>query len=135
MISRYFNIHELVPEHIYEKYGQKAWRFIDDRLIETIDTLKDDFPLGTMSINDYVWGGDRNWSGLRTPKSEYYSETSMHSFGRAIDAIFSHYTAEEVRSYIIDNQDTYKHIKGIELGVSWLHIDIRNENNLVMFNA
>lgn len=133
MKSRYFKIHELVPEHIYKSHGEKAWKLIDDRLIKSIDTLKEHFNLGTMTINNYFWNGDRYWSGLRTPESPYYSETSQHSFGRAADAIFSDYTAEEVRHYIIDNIHLFPHIKGLELGVSWLHVDVRNEDYLTRF--
>ena len=134
MKSKYFKIHELLPQHIYQEYKDKGWKFIDARIIESIDTLKEHFNLGTMTINNYYWGGDRKWSGLRTPKSPYYSETSQHSFGRAVDIIFSEYTAEEARNYIINNPDKFPHIKGIELGVSWLHIDTRNEDKLVLFN-
>jgi len=133
MKSKKFKIHELVPPHIYKKFGKKAWRFIDSRLIESIDQLKEDFPKGTMTINNYKWKGNRKWSGLRTPKSPDYSETSMHSFGSAIDAVFSNYSAKEVRKFIINNPEKYPHIKGLEMGVSWLHCDTRNEDKLVKF--
>lgn len=135
MKSKYFKIHELVPEHIYKKYGEKAWKFIDPRLIKMIDLLKEKFNKGTMTINNYYWGGNRNWSGLRTPKSKWYNETSQHSFGRAVDIIFSDYNVNEVRQYIIDNINLYKDIKGIELDVSWLHIDVRNEDKLITFKG
>ena len=135
MKSKYFKVHELVPQHLYNKYGDGAWKFIDTKLIETIDTIKEHFPKGTMTINNYFWGGTRYWSGLRTPKSSYYSETSQHSFGRAIDAVFSDYDVEEVRKFILNNLDLFPHIKGLELGVSWLHIDVRNEDTLIKFTA
>jgi len=134
MKSKYFKIHELVPKKMFEKYGEKAWRYVDVRLIESIDTLKEHFNLGTMTINNYFWGGSREWSGIRTPESKYYSYGSQHSYANAIDAVFSHYSAEEVRNYIIDNKDLFPYIKGIELGVSWLHIDVRNEDKIILFN-
>jgi len=135
MNSKYFKAHELVPKHIYNKYGEKSFKFIHKDIIAVIDRLKEHFNLGTMTINNYAWGGDREWSGLRTINSPYYSETSQHSLGNAIDAVFSHYTAEEVRNYIIDNPHLFPEIKGIELCVSWLHIDVRNEDELVLFKA
>ena len=134
MKSKHFAIHELVPPHIFEKFGEKAWKFIDSRLIESIDALKEHFNLGTMTINNYYWGGDRKWSGLRTPQSPYYSETSQHSLGNAIDAVFSHYSAKDVRNYIIDNQHKFPHIKGVELDVGWVHVDVRNEDHIQLFN-
>jgi len=131
--SKYFKIHELVPKKLYEKYGEKAWRYVDVRLIESIDLLKEHFNKGTMTINNYFWNGDRQWSGIRTSDSKYYSIGSQHSYGNAFDIVFSHYTADEVRSYIIENRDIFKYINGLELGTSWVHIDVRNEDHLVTF--
>lgn len=133
MKSKYFKIHELVPPHIFEKYGEGAWKFIDERLIASLDTLKEHFSTGTITLNNYKWKGTRKWSGLRTPESKWYSETSLHSHGKAGDMIFSNYTAEEVRHYIINNPAFFPYIKGIEDMVKWLHIDVRNEDQLVIF--
>ena len=134
MQSKHFAIHELVPQYIYSKYRDRAWKFIDSRLIETIDAIKEAFPLGTITINNYFWGGNRNWSGLRTPKSDYYSETSQHSFGRAVDMIFSEYEADHIRKYIKKNPVKFPYVKGLEEGVSWVHLDLRNEDELVTFH-
>ena len=133
MRSKYFKIYELVPEHLFIKLGKKALRFIDSRLIESIDTIKERFPKGTMTINNYKWKGNRNWSGLRTPDSPYYSETSMHSFGNAVDAVFSEYSVDEIRNDIINNPDIYPHIKGLEMETNWLHCDTRNEDKIQLF--
>ena len=135
MKSKYFKVHELVPKKMYEKYGEKAWRYVDARLIETIDKLKEHFNLGTMTINNYFWNGSREWSGIRTPDSPNYSYGSQHSFANAFDIVFSHYSAEEVRNYIIDNPHEFQYIKGMELEVSWLHIDVRNEDDIVLFRV
>ncbi|WP_373069814.1 hypothetical protein [Sulfurimonas sp.] len=135
MKSKHFKVHELVPKAMYEKYGEKAWRYVDVRLIESIDKLKEHFNLGTMTINNYYWNGNREWSGIRTPDSPHYSYGSQHSFANALDIVFSDYTAEEVRNYILDNLKDFPHIKGMELGVSWLHIDVRNEDQIVLFTA
>ena len=134
MKSKYFKIHELVPKKMYEEYGEKAWRYVDVRLIESIDKLKEHFNLGTMTINNYYWGGNREWSGIRTPNSPNYRYGSQHSYANAFDIVFSDYSAEEVRNYILENLDEFKYIKGMELKVSWLHIDVRNEDKIVLFN-
>ena len=134
MKSKHFKIHELVPKKMYEKYGEKAWRYVDVRLIESIDKLKEHFNLGTMTINNYFWGGSREWSGIRTPDSPYYSYGSQHSFANALDIVFSDYSAKEVRNYIINNPHEFPHIKGIELKISWVHLDVRNEDEIVLFS-
>ena len=135
MVSKYFKIHELVSKSVYEKMGEKAWRYVPDDLIMAIDTVKERFPNGTISINNYAWGGSRQWSGLRTADSSYYSATSMHSFMMAVDMIFSKYTADEVRKDILDNPSSYHTVRGLELDTSWVHIDIRNEPKLVTFTS
>lgn len=135
MISKYFKIHELVPRKMYEEYGEKAWRYVDVRLIDTIDILKEHFNLGTMTINNYYWDGSREWSGIRTPESPNYGYGSQHSYANAFDIVFSDYTAEEVRNYIINTPHIFKYIKGLELGVSWVHLDIRNEDMITLFRA
>lgn len=136
MRSKHFKIQELVPKVIFDAKGEKAWQLIDSRLVEMVDLIKERFPKGTMTINNWLWDGNREWSGLRVAGSPYYSWTSQHSFGRAIDAVFSHYSIDEVREDILNNPDIYKYIKGVELGVSWLHIDVRNvEGGIFTFRA
>jgi len=134
MVSKYFSVHELVPKSMYEKYGEKAWRYVDPRLIEVIDTLKEVFNEGTMTINNYYWGGDRKWSGIRTPDSKYYSVGSQHSYGNAVDIVWSAYSTKEVRDYVLNNLGEFPEVKGIEIA-SWLHIDVRNSDRVVIFDA
>ena len=130
---KYFAIHELVPKDVYEKYGETSWKLMDDRILITIDKLR--YRYGKMTINNYYWGGDRQWSGLRTPDSPYYSFTSQHSYGRAVDIIFKEVSTEEVRNDLLNNpnEDTFKLITAVELDVSWLHIDVRNVKRLFTF--
>ena len=130
MKSKKFKIHELVPLRLHNTvHPDVLWRMIDPRLIETIDTIKETFPEGSMTINNYMWGGNRGWSGLRTKDSDYYSPTSQHTLGKAIDAIFSKYDVEDIRQFILNNPDKFPHVGGIELGVSWLHVDVRDRVN------
>lgn len=134
MKSQSFKIEELVPKGVYEKYGNKSWRFIDKGLIITIDTLKKRFPKGTIKINDWLWGGEYNQSGFRTAKSKYYNAYSMHSMGKAADLKFSDYKPDEVRNDILNNPDEYPYLKGLELETStWVHVDCRNEDFLIAF--
>ena len=136
MKSKYFKIHELVPKKMYDDKGESAWRYVQKSHIKILDKIKEHFNLGTMTINNYYWNGNREWSAGRNTGSKWYSEYSMHSYFQAYDIVFSHYSAEEVRNYIIENHKSeLEDIGGIELGVSWVHIDFRNEDRLVLFNA
>jgi len=126
---KYFKAHEVVPPSIYEKFGERSFMFLDDRLLKLCDALRDEF--GSATINNYKWGGDRVASGLRSPDSPYYSPTSQHSFGRAVDILFKDVPSEFVRDRIKEEPSQFL-IAGnvysitLEDGVSWLHIDIRN---------
>ena len=125
---KHFAIHELVPKKVYQYRGEKAWELMDDRLLITLDNLREKF--GYMTINNY------QWSGLRTSDSPYYSPYSQHSFGRAADCLFKKVSIDEVRSDILNNPDNeeYKFINAVELKVNWLHIDIRNTGRIKAFN-
>ncbi len=143
MKLRYFRIEELVPQHIYNVRGEKSWQLLDPRALKVLDWLR--VNLGSMTINDWKWGGTYSQSGLRT--FEFYmqdgftmkpaaqekisSSLSQHKYGRAFDCKFKEYTAEQVREWIKDNW----HMSGfdwaitLEEGTSWLHFDVRTRKD------
>mgnify|MGYP000140665960 CR=1 FL=1 len=129
----HFAIHEFVPPAVYKDRGERAWSLMDQRVLITADRLRKRY--GAMTVNNWKWGGDRQWSGLRTPQSPYYRQFSQHSFGRAIDAIFNDVTAEEVRQDILANPEhkDFELIMSIEAEVSWLHFDVRNCKRIQVF--
>ena len=121
---KYFRVEELVPQHAFTDRGQAAIQLIDERVLITLDVLREKF--GPITVNNWVWGGPRQWSGLRTQESPFGTQYSQHRFGRAADCVFRDVTAEEVRQYILAAPDEFPHITFIELDVSWLHFDVRN---------
>jgi hypothetical protein len=105
--------------------------FIDDRLLRFDDFLREQF--GPITINNWYWDGDREWSGYRPPDSPYFSQYSQHSFGRASDKIFQNVEAEEVRVWLKQNVDIWQQKTGVksitlENKVSWVHSDTRNNS-------
>ena len=130
---KHFAIHELVPPHVFSERQDKAWQLLDERLLITLDKLRERY--GSITVNNYFWGKDREWSGLRTTDSPYYSPFSQHSFGRAADCLFANVATESVRQEIIDHPDDpdFQLIGSVELGVSWLHFDVRNCDRIMAF--
>lgn len=131
---RHFEIEELVPPEVYRTMGNRAWELMDDRLLMALDLLRDRY--GAMTINNWKWNGNRQWSGLRTADSPYYSPFSQHTFGRAADCLFKTHTAESIQNAIqarFETDECFRHINSIELGVKWLHIDVRNCHRLKTF--
>jgi len=127
--SKHFKIHELIPPKAFQKFGEKGWILIDPTLIELLDAMRNEF--GRATINNYMFGGDRQWSGLRTTDSPDYTPYSQHSFGRAADIIFNDIKADDVRKSMISNPEKWLKISPsitLEDDVSWLHVDIRNNH-------
>lgn len=127
---RNFKIQELVPKKVYEDRGEKAIQLLDKSLILFIDNLRSH--LGKpITINNWLWGGDLQYRGLRTPDSDVYSKYSQHSYGRAVDFDVKGMSAEEVRHFLV--QHRYFHwiepVTFIEDDVSWVHVDVRTGTN------
>ena len=100
-INKYFFLDEYIPEELYKKLQHKPHillGLLDKEMLKADLMLRELF--GPITINNWWNGGSRNWSGIRTPDSPYYSSTSQHTYGRASDKIFSNVSAEEVREYI-----------------------------------
>jgi hypothetical protein len=123
---KHFGIYELVPEHIWQKRGEKAWELLNPLMLITLDRLRDRY--GQMKMNNYRWNGGDQWRGLRTPESSYYSVTSKHSQGNAADPIFKYVSAEQVRKDMEEHPDwdCFEHITEVELGVGWFHFACSN---------
>jgi len=151
MKAKHFVIQELVPPRVYAARGEKAWELIDDRLIITLDQLREDH--GPIIINTWhnkklVSGyGSRTQSGLRTYEfwtdqhgiedgmEKFNKSFSQHKYGRAFDAFFAEHNAETIREYVRNNPDKYSFLKGIETGVRWFHGDVRNCDTRTEFPA
>lgn len=127
-LSKNFHLDEYIPKELYLKWQHKPHVLIgllDYKLILADQMLRDKF--GSTTINNWWIGGNRNWSGIRTHESPYYSATSQHSMGRASDKVFKDVTVHEVRSYIKMHYRALG-ITCIEENVSWVHSDCRWTN-------
>jgi hypothetical protein len=128
---------EYIPESLYREYEGKETeliKLIDPRIIKADQQLRTIF--GPVTINNWWVGGIRNWSGLRTPESPYYSPTSMHSVGKASDKLFKDYDSEEVQEWIKEHWKEIG-ITRMEIGVSWVHTDVKDTSgsSLVTFKS
>ena len=119
------NLDEYIPKELYLKFESTPHILIgllDKRLITADQKLRDQF--GSVTINNWWDGGNRNWSGIRTPETTLFSLTSQHAHGRASDKLFT-VSAAEVRQYIREYWRELG-ITCIEDNVSWVHSDVRN---------
>jgi len=130
---RHFSIQELVDPVTYKELGQRAWMLFDENALLTIDLLRDTF--GPATINNWRWGGNFKWSGLRTKNCTIGAKYSLHRFGKGFDLKFKNISASDVRR-AIKRDEVYwsQHISRIEKKVNWLHIDLANTDGIVWIN-
>lgn len=133
-LPKYFDVKELVPSSIYNLRGKKSIELIDDRVLITLDKLREVF--GICTVNDWLFSSTGNYSqsGLRTQEAPEYSPTSQHTFGRAMDCKFRHNSAEEVRLIVVENKSLFPYITFIEADVSWFHFDVRNTDRITLWS-
>ena len=132
MKSPYFSVKELVCKHVYERYGEKAAMFLDDKLIETLNVIREQILCAPMTVNNLHAGGNFTQRGLRCNICELVKNKtdagrlylSAHMLGKAVDCNADGMTAQEARRLIIEKQELLPYPIRLEDGVSWLHIDL-----------
>lgn len=129
---KYFKTHEILPQKIDQMINNEIVKYsmFDPRVLIFLDWARDRY--GSLTVNDYTWGGSNQWRGLRTPDSKYYSKNSMHSFGKAVDFVSERFSAQEI---ITDLKELSKRGKAPEIsrvedleGMTWVHGDTKNTN-------
>ena len=134
MRSNYFEIYEFVSPQVYIVHEDDAWKFIDPRLIETMDFIKASFGK-TITINDWWWKGKFTQRGLRDNMCSIVKNKtgnnvlylSGHVLGMAVDFDVKGYTAEQVRQKLIEMKDLLPYPIRLEKNVSWVHLDMMDE--------
>lgn len=126
-IKRFFDVDELVCDHTYAKWGEKAWNFLDTNLLWVLLILRRDI----IKLPLYCNGKKAHQKGLRCNmcdlvKSKRVVYLSSHVLGKAVDLTCGvpSMTAEKMRQLVKDNAEKFPCKVRIEAGVSWLHIDV-----------
>lgn len=120
---KHFRTEELVHPEIFKRFGENSLQFLDARMLWTLDAFREVY--GSITINNWCFGGKRVDSGLRLSLSETGAPFSAHKFGRAFDLIIKNISAETIRQEMKSYPSTerFQYITRCEEGVSWLHID------------
>ena len=126
-IKAYFGIHELVGRRTFEKHGERAWRFLDYRLLYALLIIREGIGK-PITVNS----GKRQQRGLRSIvqqmiKNYFYKNKlylSAHLFGKAVDFDVKGMTAQEVRKWILNNEGLFPFKIRLENFVSWTHLDV-----------
>lgn len=139
--TKNFSIKELVPKDIYDLRGEKSWELFRPEALITLDELRILFD-APVTINNWPWGGKFHYRGFR-PITYYNGKFSLsqHILANAFDFDVKGLTADQARTKIIDwkKRGALRYLTGIELNISWIHIDFRmcerlNADGLFLFN-
>lgn len=128
-IRPFFDIDELVCDHTYAKWGEKAWQFLDTNYLHALLIIRRDIIKMPMWCN----GSQKKQRGLRCNRCQMVREKtaaylSAHVLGKAGDFTISGMTAEQARQKIKANSNLLPCQIRIEKGVSWLHFDVRPDD-------
>ena len=126
-VPKWFKAQELVPRKVYEKLGEQSFLVLDDRIMVSLDAIRDHFG-HTVVVNNWADGGRLQYRGFRD--DSYYERASVglysqHRFGRAADFNVEGVLARDVRDEIVSNPKTFPLIRAIEKDVPWVHVDCR----------
>lgn len=131
-LTKHFDAEELLPKGV-------TWNNqIDPKLLILIEQIR--VLLGVpCTINNWSTGGDRQWCGLRTENCTIGAVHSQHRLGKAADLHPEGMTADDARVLVKKAVDTraLPLLGGCELGVNWLHVDVRPRvnGNVLWFKA
>lgn len=128
---KYFGIKELVCPHVYELWGESAWQFLDKRLLENLDWVREN--LGKpIVVNNWAQGGQYSQRGLRCCACVLVREKAFlekpylsdHVLARGVDFNVVGMTAQEVRDWLECHKEELPHNVRIEKDVNWVHLGI-----------
>lgn len=128
----YFELYELLPKGIYNKYAKThetaLWGLFDERILWTADQLRKRY--GRMTVNTWKWGGNHQYRGYRPGNCKIGAFFSQHKYGRGLDPVPVECKAQDIRDDIKDDpyKEEFQYITCIEEfeGMSWFHMDSRN---------
>lgn len=126
-IKKYFGIKELVGGRTYRTHYERAWRFLDYRLLYSLLIVREEIGKA-ITVNH----GRMEQRGLRTiaqqiVKNKVYNNKlyiSAHLLGKAVDFDVKDMTAQQVRDWIVANQNLFPYKIRLEDKVSWVHMDV-----------
>lgn len=124
-IRKYFSIDELVCEHTFKAWGERAWQFLDSDFLHALLIIRRDILKKPMWCN----GSQKKQRGLRCNRCQRVREKtsvylSSHCLGKAGDFTITGMTAEQAREAIKQKASLLPCNIRIEKAVSWLHFDV-----------
>jgi hypothetical protein len=148
-IKKFFLIEEFVSPKVYKKHGERAWKFLCPRLLHTILIIRKEIGK-PITINNWHTGGSFKQRGLRSNLGYIFLSKfkkgilylSGHVLGVAVDFDVKGMTAQQVRVWLVQNQDILPYKIRLEnklkgKPISWVHLDMlweKKNPHVYLFN-
>ena len=126
MMQKYFDKEEVLSKHTIDAGGD--YDLLDTDLQKLVVWMRE--TLGRpMYANNWAIGGQFSQRGYRTNddpdcKRQKFVTKSAHFEGKALDFDVHGMTAQQVRVWLYDNQDSAPIRFRVEKGVNWVHVDV-----------
>ena len=119
-IPKHFKASEFLPDDNYDL------SVMDDRILELADQVRE-----LLGVPCTINANGRSLCGFRPKDCKIGAPKSQHKLGKAVDLHPIGMTAEDGRRLIRKAVDAggLVNLGGVELGVSWIHIDCRDRVN------
>ena len=117
---KHFKASEFLPK------GYTDLSVMDDRILELADQVRE-----LLGVPCTINANGRSLCGFRPKDCKIGAPKSQHKLGKAVDLHPIGMTAEDGRTLIRKAVDAggLVNLGGVELGVSWIHIDCRDRVN------
>lgn len=134
-VKKYFDIDELVCNHILERFGaERAWDFLDTYALWVILILRENILQSPMYCNNHkrkVYQRGMRCKMCELVKEKDYAYLSAHLLGKGFDFTVEGMTAAQARSKIKAMPFVLPCQIRMEKGVTWLHIDVMPRNGIL----
>lgn len=124
-VKKYFDVDELVCNHIFDKWKQNSWQFLDTDFLHCLLIIRRDIIQKPMYCN----GNQAHQRGVRCNRCDLVKQkntvyVSSHILGKAGDFSCPVYKADKMRELIKEKKDLLPCPIRMEADVSWLHFDV-----------
>jgi hypothetical protein len=125
-----FRLFEFVCPEVYNKFGDMAWQFFDEKVVITLDWVRRTLNKPII-VNTWHEGGEFDERGLRCIQCKIVRDKCMqgqvyvspHILGKAFDFDVQGMDAAEVRVWLAANKDKIPYAIRLENNVNWVHLD------------
>lgn len=137
---QFFRLYELVCPEVYNKFGDLAWQFLDDKIVINIDWVRRTLNK-PITVNNWHEGGDFDERGLRCIQCKMVRDkcyqgqiyVSPHILGRAFDFDVKGMVADDVRVWLAAKKDSIPYPIRLENHVNWVHMDSEETGLKIQF--